>query len=124
MKSKIVRLLVATGLAVFVVFFTVKCPNPTTNFTTARQPLPATITVTVGGVQTVFGLDTTTISGSTSNSNISGTTMAAKSSCQVTSMSFSGKVGVQSFNPPVAGIVGDQPIQVDIVTPEEDKTKP
>lgn len=123
MKNKIQRYLVTAGLAVFVIFFTVKCPS-NSNFTTSLQPAPARMTVTVGGAATVFGLDTTVISGSTASSNITGNSMAAGSTCQVSSMSFQGRVGIQSFNPPVAGVVGDQPIQINIITPADAKPKP
>jgi hypothetical protein len=118
MKNKIQRFLVTAGLAVFVIFFTVKCPS-NTNFTTLTQPLPASITVTVGTQPMVFGLDTTIVSGSTASGNITGNTLAANSSCQVTSLSFTTRLGSQSFNPPAAGVVGDQPVQINIITPEE-----
>lgn len=124
MKNKIQRFLVTAGLAVFVIFFTVKCPSHDTTFTTLRQPLPASIAVTTGTTTTVFGLDTTIITGTTASGNITGTTMAARSTCQVTGVSFTTGLGGQSFNPPVNGVVGDQPIQVNMVTPEADKPKP
>lgn len=120
MKNKIQRFLVTAGLAVFVIFFTVKCPS-NTNFTTITQAASAKMTVTMGGQATVFGLDTTTIAGTTASSNISGNTMAAGATCQVTGVWIRGQL-LSSAG--ATGVVGDQPIQVNMVTPEADRPKP